>query len=173
MSDVPEIESLKNKFEQERSKLLALVRTLAPTDLFLAQDGNWSVKDILAHIANAERVNVRFARQMLEQEHPVQITSAADDFPDFEGPFELDRYNAYIHTKVRDHSWNEVMDALDKAHGETLAWIETLRAEDLERGGLHAAWGEQTVRSMLKILILHDKMHALEIGRRIKASEPL
>jgi hypothetical protein len=64
------------------------------------------------------------------------------------------------------------MEALEKNHAKTMEWLGTLKGEDLEHGGVHAAWGEQTVRSMLKILMLHDKMHSMEIVRRKTAAAP-
>ncbi len=166
MSENPEIETLRKKMEAERAKLLSMIGTLREDELFQRPEDGWSIKDMVAHIANAETVNVEFIRRMLEQDHPIQLTTVADDYPDFEGAFELDRYNAYIHAKRQDWSWAEAMAALERARRETLELIETLRASDLDRGGVHAVWGEQTVGSMLKILMLHDKMHGLEIGKR-------
>jgi uncharacterized damage-inducible protein DinB len=166
MPPPPEIQSLRKKLVEERSKLLAAVRTLSPEELLQSRDGAWSVKDILAHIANAEQVNLRFARQMLESDHPVQLTTFAHEYPDYSGPFELDRYNAYIRDKLQDRPLADVVRALETARADTLAWLDTLTLQDLERGGLHAAWGELTVQGILKILMLHDKMHTLEIAMR-------
>lgn len=168
MSLFPEIESLRSKLVIERSKMLSAVETFSPAELLHAGDGDWSVKDILAHVTNAEKLNVKFTRLMLEADRPVQLEAFAADYPDYVGTFELDRYNAYMYLKLRDTPLDEVLDALTAVRAETLAWIESLAPEQLDLVGVHAAWGEQTVRGMLKILMLHDKMHTQEIVKRIR-----
>jgi hypothetical protein len=57
---------------------------------------------------------------------------------------------------------------LERTGADTLAWVEALTPEDLERGGEHAAWGDQTVRGMLRILALHDKVHTQDILKRVR-----
>jgi hypothetical protein len=150
----------------ERAKLLTAVESLSPAELVQPHDGGWSVKDILAHITNAEKVNVKFARLMLETDTPVQLDALAADYPDYVGAFELDRFNAYMFGKLRDEPPDRVLDSLTAVRAATIGWLETLTPDQLDRTGEHAAWGEQTVRGMVKILVVHDKMHAQEIMKR-------
>lgn len=166
MSLAPEIESLRSKLVLERSKMLAALETLTPAELARADAGGWSVKDILAHVANAEKLNVKFARLMLQRDKPVQLEAFAADYPDYVGAFDLDRFNAYMFLRLRDKPLDRVLQELTAVRAETLAWLETLTPEELDLVGEHAAWGEQTVRGMLKILMLHDKMHTQEIVKR-------
>ena len=167
MAQANEIETLKIKLQAERVKLLDACAAL--NDDRDSGADEWSVQDVLAHVANAEQLNVKFARVMLEQTHPKQIEAVAADFPDYEGVFDLDRFNAYTREKLRAQTFPQVMENLTRTREETLAWIETLTEEQLERGGQHAAWGELTVRGILKILMLHDKAHAQELKRKSKA----
>ena len=158
-------EALKQKLAAERAKLWDAVAQLAREDMELPGDGGWSVKDILAHLAFAESVNVKFAKLMVAQAQPVQIQVMAEDFPDYAGPFSLDGFNAYMFDRLRAQSLDEVLTALRTTRADTLAWMENLTPEQLERSGQHAAWGDQNVRGMLRVLALHDKMHAQDIKR--------
>lgn len=161
---------LENKLRLEREKLLDVCKTMAPEDLLQREGDGWSVIDILAHVANAELINVKFARLMLERDVPNQIEAVRADYPDYVGAFELDRFNAYMTDKLRLRSPEGVMEQLDRARAETYAWLDTVTPDVLDRKGQHAAWGEQTVRGMIKILMLHDKTHTMEIVRRKRAN---
>jgi hypothetical protein len=109
---------------------------------------------------------VKFAKLMLASDTPVQVQAVAADFPDYKGPFELDRFNAYMTDKLRARGFDNILRALTETRAETLVWMDTLTLEQLERRGVHAAWGDQTVRGMLKILMLHDKAHRQDIVSR-------
>lgn len=165
MSNVPEIESLKNKLALERGKMLKAVAAWSPDELEQPFLDGWSARDLLAHVAHAEIVNVKFAKLMLTHDRPAQLQAVAADYPDYVGAFELDRFNAYMTEKLRARSFDEAMRTLKETRAATLAWMDTLTPEQLERKGMHAAWGEQNVRGMLRILVLHDKMHARDISK--------
>ncbi len=168
MPQTPELEGLKRKLQLERDKLLTAVRAFSTPELLQPYPNGWSVKELLAHVANAEALNVKFARLMIETERPIQIHAMASDYPDYVGEFELHRFNAYMTEKLRAKSLDAVLRELHATRAATLAWLETLTAEDLERRGQHAAWGEQSVRGMIKILMLHDKTHAQELAQRAR-----
>jgi uncharacterized damage-inducible protein DinB len=166
MSHVPEIETLKHKLALERGKLLDAVNALSPAERAEPFLDGWSVNDLLAHVAHSEAVNVKFAKLMLANDKPVQVEAMATDFPDYVGDFALDRFNAYMTDKLRAHGPEHILQNLYETRAATLAWMEQLTSEQLERRGEHAAWGAQTVRGMLKILTLHDKMHTQDILKR-------
>ncbi len=164
-----EIETLKNKLQAARGALLQVAERIQDKDRPIA-DG-WSVRDILAHVGAAEEVNVKLARLMVEQDNPVQIEAMAQDFPDFKGPFSLDSFNAYLTDKLRDLPMPEVLARLHRIRSETLAWLETLTPEQLERRGRHAIWEELNVRGMFRILALHDKTHTKDMTRGVENSQ--
>jgi uncharacterized damage-inducible protein DinB len=171
MSQIPEIASPKNKLVLERGKLLDAVAAFSRAELEQPLPGGWSVQDILAHVANSETLNVKFAKLMLASDKPVQFEAVAADYPDYTGPFELDRFNAYMTDKLRAQSLDQVLQTLKETRDATLTWMDILTLEQLERRGQHAVWGEQSVRAMLKILMLHDKMHTQDIIKRKSPNE--
>jgi hypothetical protein len=171
MSSLPEIATLKHKMILERGKLLDAVNALSLTERAEPFLDGWSVNDLLAHLAHSEAVNVKFAKLILTGDMPAQVEALAADFPDYTGPFVLDHFNAYMTAKLRARGPVELLPELNDTRAETLRWMDTLTLEQLERRGVHAAWGNQTTRGMLKILILHDKMHTQDILKRNRAAQ--
>jgi hypothetical protein len=166
MSTYSQVESLLLKLETARASLWAAIRRLDTGDFTRAFDDGWSTKDLIAHVAAAEELNVKFARLMVSQEHPVQLKAFAADNPDFVGPFSLEGFNAYMAGKLRAKSLEEVLSGLDETRARTLAWVETLTPDQLECSGQHAVWGQQSVRDLLRILALHDRVHTNDILKR-------
>lgn len=166
MSVHAEIETLENKLTTERAKLWDAVSQLTPEEMTRPCEGGWSVQDLLAHVTMGEQVNVHFAKLMITQDRPLQLRELARDFPDYRGPFALDDFNAFMAEKWRAKSLDEILNELRQTRADTLMWLETLTPEQLARGGQHAVWGDQTVRGMLKILVIHDKMHVQDLLKR-------
>lgn len=161
------IAEMKAKLTSERAKLIESFAGL-PREIILRPygDAGWSIKDVLAHVAMAEAVNVKFAKLMVAKESPLQLTEFAAEFPDFLGEFELDKFNAWMTERWRAKSFEEICAALQEVRADTLAWMDTLAPEHLERSGEHAVWGKQSVRGMFRILVIHDKFHRGDIEKR-------
>ncbi|CAG0947759.1 hypothetical protein ANRL1_04513 [Anaerolineae bacterium] len=159
--------TIKAKLNDERAKLLESFANL-PREAMLKPfgDAGWTIKDLLAHVAMAESVNVKFAKMMVTRETPVQLKELAADYPDFPGEFELDKFNAWMTERWRAKSLDEILAALNATRADTLAWLDMLTPEQLERSGAHAVWGDQSVRQMLRILVIHDKFHRGDIEKR-------
>lgn len=160
------IAEIRARLTTARTKLLESCANL-PDAVMLQScaDGGWSIKDILAHVAMAESVNVRFARMMVEQNAPLQLGEFAAEFPDFPGEFELDKFNAWMAGRWRNNSLQEILATLNEVRRGTLAWLQTLTLEQLERQGEHVVWGNQSVRGMFRILVIHDRFHRNDIEK--------
>ncbi len=166
MSTPETIASLKERLNTERAKLLDSF-TNVPRDVVLRPyEGGWSIKDILAHMAMAEAVNVKVAKMMVAKESPLQLQEFAAEYPNFPGEFELDKFNAWMTKRWEAKSLEQVLAALNETRADTLAWLETLTPAQLERSGAHAVWGNQTVQGMFRILVIHDKFHRNDILKR-------
>jgi uncharacterized damage-inducible protein DinB len=167
MADPNDQSGIKDKLNAERAKLLESIANLPhATILRPFGDGGWSIKDLLAHLAMAESVNVAFAKMMVVKDSPLQLKEFARAYPDFPGEFELDKFNAWMTERWRAKSLDEVMAALHQTRQDTLTWLDTLTAAQLERSGEHAVWGPQSVRGMFRILVIHDKFHRGDILKR-------
>ncbi|MDE3087811.1 MAG: DinB family protein [Chloroflexota bacterium] len=166
MATPDDVAGIKDKLNVERAKLIASFENLPRETMLHPYEGGWSIKDVLAHLAMAESVNVRFARMMVVKDAPLQLREFAAEYPDFPGAFELDKFNAWMTERWRAKSLEQVLAAMAQTRGETLAWLETLSPAQLERSGEHAVWGTQSVRGMLRILVIHDKFHRGDIEKR-------
>ena len=167
MAALESVVEIRTKLNGERARLLQVIASVPREKMarpFGA--GDWSVKDILAHVAMAESVNVKFAKMMVEKEEPLQLREFAAEYPDFPGAFELDKFNACMTERWRAKSLEEIVAALNAARRDTLAWLDTLTPAQLERTGEHAVWGKQSVRGMLRILVIHDRFHRADIEKR-------
>ncbi len=164
-----EIAGIRAKLDAERAKLLQSFANLSDALLLRpAGPGGWSIKDLLAHVASSEEMNVKFARRMVTHDAPVQRRALAGAFPDFPGEFELDKFNAWMAERGRAQSWDQVLAALQRVRGETLTWLESLTPAQLERTGEHAVWGKQSVYAMLRILVIHDRLHRVDIEKIVQ-----
>ena len=159
--------AIKDKLIAERAKLLESISNV-PHVVMLRPYGDegWSIKDLLAHVAMAESVNVKFARMMVVKDSPLQLREFAAEYPDFPGVFELDKFNAWATERWRAKTLDEIVRALSETRADTLAFLDTLTVEQLERAGEHAVWGKQSVRGMFRILVIHDKFHRGDIEKR-------
>ena len=160
------VTTIREKLNTERAKLLESFKGLSHAAMTRPFEGGWCIKDVLAHIAMAEGVNTKFAKLMLAAELPAQLAELADEYPDFPMPFTLDKFNAWMTERWSKKSLVEIIDALHATRAETLAWLESLTPEQMERQGKHAVWEDQTVRSMFRILVIHDKFHRGDIEKR-------
>ena len=160
------IASIKEKLNAERAKLLDSFANVPRDVMVRPYEGGWSIKDVLAHTAMAESVNVKFAKMMVAKESPLQLKEFAAEYPDFPGEFELDKFNAWMTKRWEAKSLDEVLAALNETRADTLAWLETLTPAQLECSGAHAVWGNQTVQGMFRILVIHDKFHRGDILKR-------
>lgn len=166
MAEPQDVAAIKEKLISERAKLLESFRGLPHEVMTRPFAGGWCIKDVLAHIAMAEGVNTKFAKLMLAKESPAQLVELVDEYPDYPMPFTLDKFNAWMTERWSKKTLIEIIDALHATRAETLAWLETLTPAQLERKGKHAVWEDQTVRSMFRILVIHDKFHRGDIEKR-------
>ena len=166
MAGSDDVAGIKEKLSAERAKLLESFADVPRETMLRLFDGGWSIKDALAHVAMAEAVNVAFAKMMVAKDSPLQLKEFAAEYPDFPGEFELDKFNAWMTERWRAKSLDEVLAALDETRRDMLAWLGTLTPAHLERSGEHAVWGNQSVRGMFRILVIHDKFHRGDVLKR-------
>ena len=166
MSAPDDVAGIIDKLNAERAKLLQSFADVPRETMLRPFDGGWSIKDVLAHVAMAESVNVAFAKMMVAKDAPLQLKEFAAKYPDFPGEFELDKFNAWMTERWRTKPLDQVLAALAETRRDTLAWLDTLTPAQLERSGEHAVWGNQSVKGMFRILVIHDKFHRGDIQKR-------
>ena len=149
-----------SKMQLTRDELLALVDRLDPSTLtWQPPEGGWSIRDNLAHLADAERAHRRFVAAVLDG----RSTALAD--------FDLDRWNQEHVARRADQSVDEILGALRAERRETLALIAALPADAWDRRGSHPALGEVSVRQVIRVIGVHERMHLKETRRLMEAQK--
>jgi len=135
-----------------RDELLAFVNGLdAAAFTWNPPGGGWSIRDNLAHLADAERAHRRFVAAVLEGRSTR-----------LEG-FDLDRWNREHVARRAGQSLDQILDALRAERQETLAFIAALPSDAWDRVGDHPALGEVDVRQVIRVIGVHERMHLKEM----------
>jgi hypothetical protein len=128
------------------------------TDARLAQPeapGKWSVRHVLAHLADSEVVAAWRFRMILAHERPpiqgYDQDAWANNLWYGDAPTQLS-----LETFGTLRKWN-------------LRLIEHAEPQQLQRVGVHAERGEESVAHLLKLYAAHDLLHRRQIQRILNA----
>ena len=147
-----ELEELLEKMESQRGQVLGLVRQMTEEEAgHRPSERAWSAKEQLLHLAT-------FDRQWLEWAMTVRDEPGAEVGPPPPNP------EAYPEAQTR--SLGDILGEPASARKDTVAAIEGLSAEELQRRGKHLLFGEMSVLQMLRSLYRHDRMHMDQIAGR-------
>jgi len=147
-------EKMLPKMQSTRAELLAFVASLDQAALTRhSPEGGWSIRDNLAHLADAERAHRRFVAAVLEGRSPR-----------LEG-FDLDRWNQEHVARRAGQSIQEILDALDVERQQTLAFIAAIPAAAWDRRGNHPALGDVSVEQVIKVIGVHERIHLKEMRK--------
>lgn len=123
----------------------AFERRLTPT--------GWSGRDHLAHIARYQTVFHERMQRIRAETAPTFARYRGDDD---------DRFASY-----RALPLGGLLDRFDRDRAVLLAAIEGLGASELDRTGVHPAYGAITLRHWLDFMIAHEGHHYYQVMRCI------
>jgi uncharacterized damage-inducible protein DinB len=153
---------LRHKLEQARQELMAVVENLSAEQWQLpaySDEGEgWQVADVFRHLVVAEGSMIRLIGQICE---------GGSGVPD---DFDLDRYNASMVRRNKEKGTADLFAEMSANRNELLQLVETLSEEDLQKKGRHGSMQVMTVDEILRIIALHDKVHAKDIQQTLAAS---
>lgn len=115
--------------------------------------GRWSVGEVLAHLADSELVWAFRLRMVLGQDRPTLTGYDQDRWAQRMSYDEVEPYTSLGRFEVA-RSWN-------------LALVDRMPVADLDRVGLHAERGEESVRQMVRLYAGHDLVHLAQTRRII------
>ncbi|MFN0242560.1 MAG: DinB family protein [Planctomycetota bacterium] len=129
-----------------------LVRGLSEKELAARPaPGKWSIKEIIAHLADGEVILGSRLRFVAAMERPTIIGYDQDAFVDKLGI-------ARVKTA-------ELLDAFAAVRGANVGLMKRLPRETYARVGLHSERGEESIHTMLVMYAGHDHIHEREIER--------
>jgi len=111
----------------------------------------WSVVEIIAHLAEDELTSSWRYRQMIENSGVV-----------------LMGFDQELWARLGDYaSWDvrEALEMFQLLRAANLRLLERLKAEEWEREGNHSERGRMTVRDLARHMAAHDVNHILQIER--------
>jgi uncharacterized damage-inducible protein DinB len=127
-----------------------VLAALQEADLDCPANPEWTVRDLLVHLATSERGVLQVLDGMLRGESIVP--------PDFD----LDRWNASQVARLRGASLADLRERIVGTRQQTLALLDGLTDADLERRGRHALGREVSLGEALRIMAAHERVHVEE-----------
>ena len=112
----------------------------------------WSPRQAIGHLADAERAHRRF----------IEAVAAGGAPPSVEN-FDLDAWNAGRVAKRAGQSLAEVIADYEVERAATLRTLQALPDEAWARSGRHPALGEMTVEQVARVIGIHENMHLKEM----------
>ena len=147
---------LAEKLKSEGERILGIFSRLtdAQWEIKVYTEGTvWTVRDVLSHFVTSERGLVKLFEQ---------IRSGGTGVPD---DFSIDRYNASQQEKTKELRQHELLEQYKTVRTNSVAWVSGLEESDLEISGRHPFLGQTTLREMIKMLYLHNRIHYRDIKK--------
>lgn len=145
-------ERLRKRLDEARDDLLAAVGELtAARAAQTTSNAGWTVQDVLAHLAGAERGHQQVIRALL-----VGQTAGRPGF-------DLDAFNQADVAARQGWTAAQVLADLAAGRADTLALLDSVREDELGRAGYHPGGFDATIEDTFRVIAIHERRHAREI----------
>jgi hypothetical protein len=155
------IQRLALRLYEEGQKTAAFFGALDPQQLdqqLYADGTQWAVRHLLAHFVTAERG----IYTLLE----IILAGGQGVAPDFD----IDAYNERHVAALRQASFDELLERFLEQRQASIALVQRMLPEDLERMGRHPYLGIASVEDILKLIYRHNQIHQRDV-RKLLAAE--
>jgi len=114
---------------------------------------SWSVYDIIGHLIHGEKTDWIPRTAVILSAHADKRFTPFDRFAQV--------------TESEGKSLQELLDTFKALRAENLEYLRSkkLSNEDLEKTGIHPAFGEVTLKQLLATWVVHDLNHISQISR--------
>jgi hypothetical protein len=119
--------------------------------------GKWSIQHVVRHLADSDLVWGYRMRMVLAQDRPT-LTG-----------YDQDRWAE--HLRYNQAPVDEALDEFRILRRSNLRLITNASSADLERVGVHAERGEESVAHMIRLYAGHDLLHLAQLARIRQAIE--
>ncbi len=156
MSD--KAEELRQYLLTSRATLLDCLNSLTEeqwqTTVF-SEENQWTVTDILRHLAEAQRgMNGQI----------VQIQAGGSGVPE---DFDLNRWNARGVRKAQEKTPADLLAELEQGQAQALALLTTMQADDWDKKGRHGSGRILSIAEIFQIIGGHEVNHANDIRQAL------
>lgn len=134
--------------------LQRVVQGLSEETLRAGHDADtWSIKEVVAHLRDAEEVALERFTRMAREERP--FLPAYD-----QAAYARDR-------RYQDQDFRVALADFAALRSRTVDLFKSLSPEDLSRPGIHEEAGEITLGGHAEHMIAHDLIHLAQIARAL------
>lgn len=146
----------------ERKRLEQNLATLTPKEMLLpGVVGEWSVKDILAHLADWE-AHMPVWMDAARRSDPVAEIESGLNWKQF------DEFNQHIYTRHRDQPLIEILAYFRSTHEEFMQMVEDMPEVEMLERGRYPFIGKGAVYDWLSAYAAHDRWAKTHIRKWIK-----
>lgn len=111
--------------------------------------GKWSIKEVIAHLADGEVIIGSRVRFVAAMERPAILGYDQDAFVERLG--------------IENVKTSELFEAFAAVRAANVAFLQRMPESALQRVGLHSERGEETIETMLVMYAGHDHIHEEQI----------
>ena len=157
---MPETTGLARKLQSEGDRTIEFFGALGDADWqkeVYTEGTVWTVRSIFAHLVTAERA---FLSQLFPNVREGKGGASEE--------FSIDRFNARQQEKTQEQTPEELMKQFRTIRAGMVAWVSALDHQDLEKSGRHPFLGPTTLREMIKMVYLHNQVHARDVKRVLR-----
>jgi hypothetical protein len=147
MSDISEL--LERSRRGAEVLAVALTGVFGEEEDFIIAPGKWSIRQMMAHLADADMVYAHRFRQLIAEDNPTIVA------------FDQDKWVANL-----DYSRRKVKTSLEtfrRVRAENYELLKELPESAYERAGNHTERGPVTLRQMLETYADHAESHARQL----------
>lgn len=147
---------LAQKLCDEGEKVTAFFEGLGEEDweTTVYADGEvWTLHHLLRHFVSAEVSMVQLVGA---------IVAGGSGSPE---DFDIDRFNQRKVAQLAGHSTTALLAQLREARAATVAFVQKLAPEDLQKSGRHPFLGVTTVEEILKLMYRHQQIHLRDVRK--------
>ena len=152
---------LRDELSRDRRFFLDAVAALGEADLprSVGHASDWTIKDLIGHIAYAEAGMIPLAR-----------VGAGDPAPQLPDDFDIDRWNESRVRRARREGVPQLLERLATSREQLLALLDTLDDDALDRPVTHPTQGATTVAGIFRIIGGHERLHGEELRAAARAT---
>jgi DinB superfamily len=152
MSELPEL--LERYRRGAELVAVAITGAAGPELDFKPAADKWCVRQIVAHLADAESANVVRFRQVISEDNPTLF------------PFDQNAWAERTNYQKRKPS--QSLDTMRQLRAENYELLKDLPAETFSRTGNHLRRGTMSLLDLLRLFAEHAENHAMQI-RSVRA----
>lgn len=154
-----EINELADKLKSEGEKFYSVFAGLSDEQWqseVYTEGETWTIRNVLSHFVTSERGLVK----LFERIRTTGEGSSED--------FSIDRYNAAQQERTKELPVRDLLEQYKEVRSNTIAWVASLKDDELEIEGRHPFLGMTKLRDMIKMLYIHNQNHFRDLKKVMK-----